>query len=64
MEVEYEPYPADATIRWSLDAADEAAAKGATSIVLPETSHDPCNDLRLTRENAAEERLHDIRSAP
>ena len=39
MEVEYEPYPADGTIQWILDAADEAAAKGAKLIVFPETSN-------------------------
>jgi predicted amidohydrolase len=39
MEVEYEPYPADGTIRWILDAADEAAAKGAKLIVFPETAN-------------------------
>src|SRR5262249_42063716 len=39
MEVEYEPYPADGTIRWILDAADEAAARGAKLIVFPETSN-------------------------
>jgi predicted amidohydrolase len=39
MEVEYEPYPADGTIRFILDAADEAAARGAKLIVFPETSN-------------------------
>jgi predicted amidohydrolase len=39
MEVEYEPYPADGTIHWILDAADEAAARGAKLIVFPETSN-------------------------
>ena len=39
MEVEYEPYPADGTIRWILAAADEAAARGAKLIVFPETSN-------------------------
>ena len=39
MEVEYEPYPADGTIRLILDAADEAAARGAKLIVFPETSN-------------------------